>query len=248
MNLLEMQTEILTFLNSNWQNIIVALVIGTIFYILSNYAQRRYITSAERVKIKQAKASLLDILEARVINKQDIPLDKIFNLLEAIEREHSIFLSDVTPITILQDLELQFEKSHHLDPTQKEEYCKQIQNIIQEAETAEEVLILPRKYSEIFETLTEEITSKSTNKALENVELLKKKMSEREEYISVEEESIYIKLLKVFAFIILIYVAIKFLNFDLISVMWILGGIIVISIVAAIIAAFVFGMGSEIEK
>jgi len=248
MNLLEMQTEILTFLNSNWQNIIVALVIGTIFYILSNYAQRRYISSAERVKIKQAKASLLDILEARVINKQDIPLDKIENLLEAIEREHSVFLLDVTQITILQDLELQFEKSHHLDPTQKEEYCKQIQNIIQEAETTEEELITPRKFSGIFETLTEDITSKNTNEALENLELLKKRISDREEYISVDGENIYSKLIKIFTSIILIYAAIKSLNFDLMSIMWILGGIIVVIIVAAIIAAFVFGMGSEIEK
>ena len=112
-----MQTEILTFLNSNWQSIIVSLVVGSLFYFLTNYAQRRYVTSAERVKIKQAKTSLIDILEARIINKQDIPLDKIYNLLDAVEREHSIFLLDITPISILQDLELQFEKSHHLDPT-----------------------------------------------------------------------------------------------------------------------------------
>ena len=167
-----MQIEILTFLNSNWQSIIVSLVVGSLFYLLSNYAQRRYVTSAERVKIKQAKSSLIDILEARIINKQNIPLDKIYNLLDAVEREHSVFLLDVTPISILQDLELQFEKSHHLDPTQKEEYCRQIQNQIQEIETTDEESLLPKKYSEIFDTLTEEITSNNTNKALESLQLL----------------------------------------------------------------------------
>ena len=248
METLKMQTEILTFLNSNWHNIIVALLVSTIFYILPNYAHRKYITSVERVKIKQAKTIILDILEARVISKQDIPLDKIYNLLEAIEREHSVFLSDVTPETILQDLELQFEKSHHLDPNQKEEYCKRIQKIIQEDETAEEELIRPIKYSEIFETLTEEITSKNTDKALENLELLKKKMSERGGYISVEKESSYIKLSKVFVPIIIIYSVIQYLTFDLTYIMWILGGIVVVGIIASIIGAFVFGMGSEIEK
>ena len=243
-----MQIEILTFLNSNWQSIIVALVVGSLFYFLSNYAQRRYLTSAERVKIKQVKSSLIDILEARIINKQDIPLDKINNLLESLEREHSVFLSDVTPISILQDLELQFEKSHHLDPTQKEEYCNQIQNQIREIETTENELLLPRKYSEIFDTLTENITSNNTNDALENLELLKNKINEREKYVSVDGENVFASIFKISLTVVLIYAGIKLLNLDLISIMWILAGIIVLSILAAIIAAFVFGMGSTIEK
>lgn len=243
-----MQIEILTFLNSNWQSIIVALVVGSLFYFLSNYAQRRYLTSAERVKIKQVKSSLIDILEARIINKQDIPLDKINNLLESLEREHSVFLSDVTPISILQDLELQFEKSHHLDPNQKEEYCSQIQNQIREIETTENELLLPRKYSEIFDTLTENITSNETNDALENLELLKNKINERENYISVDGENIFTRIFNISLTIILIYAGIKLLNLDSISIMWILGGIIVLIILAAIIAAFVFGMDSTIEK
>ena len=242
-----MQTEVFTFLNSNWQNIIVALIVGLLFYFLSNYAQRRYITSVEKVKIKQAKGSLIDILESRIINKQDIPLNKIENLLEAVERGYSVFLSDITPISILQDLELQFEKSHHLDPTQKEEYCKQIQNKIQEIEMAEEELLIPRKFSNIFETLTEDITSKNTDKALENLELLKKKISHRDEYV-ITDNNFFSQIIKMIVFIILIYAGMKLLNLDLIDMIWISGGIIVISIVAAIIAAFVFGMGSAVKK
>ena len=243
-----MQIEISTFLNSNWQNIIIALVVSLIFYFLSNYTQRRYVTSVERVKIKQAKASLIDILEARIINKQDIPLDKIKNLLEAVEREYSVFSLDVTPISILQDLELQFEKSHHLDPTQKEEYCMQIQNKIQEFETTVAKLLIPIKFSETFENLTEDITSENTKKALENLELLKKGISEREEYTIVGGENVYSKLMRIIITVFLIYAVIKLVNLDSISIFWILGGIIIISILAGIIAAFIFGMSSAIEK
>lgn len=155
---------------------------------------------------------------------------------------------DITPISILQDLELQFEKSHHLDPTQKDEYCRQIQNQIREIETNEDESLLPKKYSELFDTLAKEITSKNTNEALENLQLLKKRISEREEYIDVDGENISARVIKIFMTVILIYTTIKLINLDLISIMWILGGIIVISILAAIIAAFVFGMGSTTEK
>ena len=243
-----MQIEISTFLNSNWQSVIVALIVGSLFHVLSTYAQRRYVTSAERVKIKQAKASLMDILEARIINKQDIPLDKIDHLLEAVERDHSVFLADVTSISLLQDLELQFEKSHHLDPTQKEEYCKQIQNKIREIETTEEESLIPKKYSEIFDTLVEEITSKNTNEALKSLELLKKRISEREEYISEDGNNIFRQLINIIITISLIYAVIKLLNLYSISIIWILGGIIVIIILAAIIGAFIFGMGDPSER
>ena len=131
--MVKMEIEIWDFLYQNWQNIIVALAIGFLFLFLSNYTLKRFIISAERERLKQAKDTVLSILESRIINKQDISLDKINNLLKAIDREHSVILSDlVSPSSLLQDLELQFEKSHHLDPIQKEEYCTQIQNQIQE--------------------------------------------------------------------------------------------------------------------
>ena len=149
-----MAIEFLTFLNQNWQNIIVALAIGLLFYFLSNYALKRYITSAERERLKQAKDTLLNILESQIINKQDISLDKINNLLKAIDRDHSVNLSDlVSPSSLLQDLEMQFEKSHHLDPTQKKEYCTQIQNQIQEIISMEDTLKVTKKYSEIIENI-----------------------------------------------------------------------------------------------
>ena len=243
-----MQIEILTFLNSNWQSIIVALVVGSLFYFLPNYAHRKYVISIKRVKIKQAKASLIDILEARIINKQDIPLDKIDNLLEAVEREHSVFLQNVTPTSILQDLELQFEKSHHLDPTNKDGYCKQIQNKIREIELAEEKSLIPKKYSEIFDTLVKEITSKNTNEALENLELLKKRISEREEYISADDYNPFSTFVKISVAVIISYATIELLNLYSISIIWIIGGIIVIIILAAIVGAFIFGMGPPTER
>lgn len=178
-----MQEEIFNFIYSNWQGIIIALAIGLLFFILSNYFLRKYIASAEKERLKQAKNALLDVLDSLIINKQDLYINKINNLLKAIDREHSVVLSEiVSPQSLLQDLELRFEKSHHLDHTQKEEYCNQIENQIKELRRTEETLTVPKRYSEVVESLTEEIKSKNTEKALENLELLKKKVKEREEY------------------------------------------------------------------
>ena len=158
------------------------MVLNYIFYILSTYALKKYITSAGKERVKRAKESLLTILESRIINKQEISLEKINSLLKAIEREHSVILSDlVSPLSLLQDLELEFEKSHHLDPNQKEEYCRLIQNQIQEIRVSEDALNIPSKYSEILENLEENIKSKNTDKSLELIKLLKFKLYEREE-------------------------------------------------------------------
>lgn len=65
-----MDFDILNFLYYNWQNILITLIGGAIFYVLSNYAIKKYIVSAEKERIKQAKNELLNILESRVINKR----------------------------------------------------------------------------------------------------------------------------------------------------------------------------------
>lgn len=174
--------DIVTFLYSNWQSIIVALGIGFLFFILSTYGIKKYVSSAERERLKQAKNSMLDILESRIINKQNISIGKINSLLTAIDRENSVDLTGrVSPSSLLEDLGLRFEKSHHLDPSQKEEYCKKIEeyiaNIIKEEE---KIITVPTKYTEIVDILTKNIKSNNSEKALESLELLKKKIKERE--------------------------------------------------------------------
>jgi hypothetical protein len=78
------------------------------------------------------KGILLDILESKVINKEEISLETIGNLTDAINREYDVNLSKTTvPKFILQDLNLVFEKSHHLNLSQKDIYCRKIQEDIE---------------------------------------------------------------------------------------------------------------------
>lgn len=168
---------ILTFLYSSLKDIIIALAM----LILSHYSLKKYMTSAEKERLKQAKKCLLDILERRIKNKQDISVDKINNFLESTERKHSVVLSDVVSLSsLLQDLQLRFENNPDLDPAKKDEYYE----LIQEIRQTEELLVVPKKYSETIDTLTEEIKSENTESALENLELLKRKITKREEHIN----------------------------------------------------------------
>lgn len=179
-----MLEELWSSMQSNLTDILVTLGGGFIFFILSIYGIKKYVTSAERERLKQAKNSLLDILESRIVNKQDISVYKINILLRAISRENSVDLSErSSPVALLQDLQLRFEKSRQLDPNQKEGYCNKIETHIREITTKKETEDIPKRYSEIVETLQEEIKSKNTGEALETLETLKKKIEEREEYV-----------------------------------------------------------------
>lgn len=243
--------EIWKFLEDNWQNIIITLAAVLISYFLTSYAQKKYLASAEKERLKQAKDSLLDLLEARIINKQDIHLDKINNLLIAIEREYSVYLSDiVSPLSLLEDLELIFEKSHHLDSIQKDEYCSQIQIQIQNIVATDGAPILPRGYSEIIEALENDFTSNNMENAFKNLKLLKRKINEREDYIYKRPKSTIVELSPfLFSLIVMISIISTSLGifdgslFSTISKVTMI--LAVVAVLMAIIGAFVFGMGND---
>lgn len=179
-----MLDETWQFVVINWQSIIITLGGGLLFFILSYYGLRRYVMSAERERLIQAKNSMLDIVESRIISKHRISKTEINRLLKAIDREHSVDLSAVvSPSSILEDLQLRFEKSHHLDSSQKEEYCKKLEEFSEEISKEEKTVTVPVRYSEIIDTLTEDIESNKSKEALDTLELLKKKMREREETV-----------------------------------------------------------------
>lgn len=170
------------FFNYNWQNILITLAGGALFFIISYYYTERVLDSAQKEKVKQAKITLLDILESKVINKQEISLETVLNLTDAINREYNVNLSKVTtPIHILQDLDLIFEKSHHLDISQKATYCDKIQAYIDGIKTKNEELRgkfeVSKDYMVLFEKLSNEIEINDSIGAKKTLNSLKTKTS-----------------------------------------------------------------------
>jgi hypothetical protein len=64
--------DVIGFVSSNWQTILIPFVFGALFTIISLYGTEKYIDSAKKERIKQAKSVLLDILESKVINNQEV--------------------------------------------------------------------------------------------------------------------------------------------------------------------------------
>lgn len=130
------------YVTTNWIGLLVTAAITAVITLLSVYltnrALRDYVTSAREERISQAKDELISMLENQIINRKGISTSKIDNLIEAVEREHSVNLSNtVSPITLLQDLELRIEQSSHLDVEQKEEYGEIIEDKIEEINASE---------------------------------------------------------------------------------------------------------------
>ncbi|HEY5122510.1 MAG TPA: hypothetical protein VIK14_02110 [Ignavibacteria bacterium] len=170
------------FFNYNWQNILITLAGGALFFIISYYYTEKVLDSAQKEKVKQAKITLLDILESKVINKQEISLETVLNLTDAINREYNVNLSKVTtPIYVLQDLDLIFEKSHHLDISQKAIYCDKIQAYIEGIKAKNEELRgkfeVSKDYMVLFEKLSNEIEINDSIGAKKTLNSLKTKIS-----------------------------------------------------------------------
>ena len=206
-------SQLIEYVTLNWQNISITIIVSTFFYFLSSISLKKIVISAEKERINQAKDSLLNILEARIINKQDVSLEKVNSLINAINRDHSLNLFQVvTPITLLQDLELIFEKSHHLDARQKDEYCTQIREQVKLIEKSIQnegkIIEIPMEYSKILEKLSIEIESKDLSNAHDTLEVLKKKLSSKKKEDEIDFYGLKRKSIEVIPVFVAIFTAI----------------------------------------
>ena len=144
------------FLSENWQTILISLIAGLIFFIASLYFLRYTEKSVEYERYKKAKETVIDILESSLINKQSILPERIKHLISASEREQSTELKD-PPKILLEDLELRFEKSKHLDTEQQTRYIDQIEEMISKIESESKISSVPLSYEEILTSLKENI-------------------------------------------------------------------------------------------
>jgi hypothetical protein len=189
------------YITTNWVGISITAVITVVITLLSVYltnrAFRDYVTSAREERISQAKDDLIGILENQIINRKEISTDKVHNLIEAVEREHSVNLSDqLTPVTLLQDLELRIEQSSHLDTEQKEKYGEKIEKIIANIEEkGQEIKELPPEiyHAPIIEDIEDALEADNVDGALDLIEKLKAKVEQEAVTDEVEFENPFLQ-------------------------------------------------------
>lgn len=136
---------IINFILSNLVAI-VTLILTIIGIIGTPYYLRNKVSSAQQERYKQAKDSLLNLLEDKVINDRGLPEERINNLRSAIERRYSVSISDrISTIELLQDLQLRIEESK-IDIEDKEEYSNKIQDVIEDYREERQIEDLPVEY------------------------------------------------------------------------------------------------------
>ena len=168
------------FISEYLPSIIVTVLVALIFFIAGQYLWRYKEKSAEYERYKKAKETVIDVLESSLINKQSISPERIKHLISAAEREQNVELID-SPKSLVEDLELRFEKSKHLDTEQQRHYIDQIEEMIAKIERESIISSVPLSHGEILISLKEDIEAEKKDEALKGVEKLSTKIKELSE-------------------------------------------------------------------
>lgn len=171
----------LSFFTNNWISLLVTLIISILIAYFFNYLSSKREESAEKERGIQAKSRILDILENKIINKQEITREKIERLIKSSSRKYSTnLLLNLTPESLLEDLELLFEESHHLDPNQKQEYSDKLNQLLINIVNTQSNLIYPNE--KIFDDIIESVNSGNNQRFLDNLMVLKEEMLKLEDF------------------------------------------------------------------
>jgi len=168
------------FISEYLPSILITVLAGLIFFIASLYFLRYKEKSAEYERYKKAKETVIDVLESSLINKQSISPERIKHLISAAEREQNVELID-SPKSLVEDLELRFEKSKHLDTEQQWHYIDQIEEMIAKIERESIISSVPLSHGEILISLKEDIEAEKKDDALKGLENLSTKIKELSE-------------------------------------------------------------------
>lgn len=164
------------YIIQNWESIIIAIFLASIFYLLSARGINKVITSRQEERLKIAKESIVDVLEHQIINNSDINTDKIIHLLNATSRERGVNLTnEYTSLDLLEDLELRFAKSKHLKNEQREEYIGKIEILLKKNE--DEISTIIPSYEKVLTDLEESIEKDNIESIKQNLNFLRTKLT-----------------------------------------------------------------------
>jgi hypothetical protein len=183
--MIEFWNAITDFITKNWDNILVSIVTGVVFFILGPLGLWFSNKKIRREKTIKAQDQLLDLVESMLVNKESINTSKLSSIFYAIGRRNNVNLEFETDLNnILEDLTLRFASSKHLSATQKDEYIDKIQLIITEIHKEEgsenistEPKTIPKTYKRIIEEIESKISENNIDSAKSSLEELKEKLS-----------------------------------------------------------------------
>ena len=224
----------INYLIQNWVSIIIAIVLSSIFYLLSSRGLKKAIVSRQEERLKTAKESIVDVLEYQIINNSEMNINKIIHLLNATSRERDVNLNqEYKPIDILEDLELRFAKSKHLKNEQRAEYTEKIEDLMQKKE--EPKIIIGPPNEKIITNLELAIENRDEISIKRNIDVLKSKLIIQNEEKNVPDRMIDIISSGATIIAFLFFVMIELINISSIQILYIIIPFLIIASIFYII-------------
>lgn len=168
--------EIIKFWDENFSNIMISLGVGFVFFVLGPIGVWFSGKRIRKERVRKAKEMLIDLIEGMLVTQEKITTDKLKQLFNAVEREVETTIdSDYDLERLFEDVSLRFQRSKHLDATQKDSYSNTLLSLSESLEKAQKsgARVIPRSYEVLIGELREAVESNnqvSANKAIAEIE------------------------------------------------------------------------------
>jgi len=158
----------------------ISLGVGFVFFVLGPagvwFSGRRI----RKERIRKAKEMLIDLIEGMIVTQEKITTAKLKQLFNAVEREVETTIdSEYDLERLFEDVSLRFQRSKHLDSSQKETYSATLLTLVESLEKSEESgkRIIPRSYKVLLEQLRESISNNDQENANTVIKEIEEKVS-----------------------------------------------------------------------
>lgn len=175
--------QLLVFWKSNADAIIVSLIVGLLFFILGPIGVWFSGRKIRRERIGKAKEMLVDLVEGMIVTQEDISAAKLKSMFNAVEREVDVDIGSLYDLErLFEDVMLRFQRSKHLDASQKDAYSRVLSDLaksLSESANTSKERLLPRPYERILADLKAAVDKSDTAAISTGLEELEEKLIRR---------------------------------------------------------------------
>lgn len=158
----------------------ISLGVGLVFFVLGPIGVWFSGLKIRRERIQKAKERLIDLIEGMRVSQEAITTAKLKQLFNSVEREVETSIGSEYDIErLFEDVSLRFQRSKHLDATQKDAYSKTLLDLVESIKQSQVAgaRVIPRRYESIFLDLRQSIESQDMQKSNKVLDELEEKVS-----------------------------------------------------------------------
>lgn len=125
---------LIAYVLENWASLGLTIIISSISGISLYRKFDEHVQSARDEKLESARKEIIDLLENRIINDQDIDSQDLGILINSVSRKHELASESLNSFSLLEDVHLRIEEASHLNAEEKKRYRNRIKTIMIELE------------------------------------------------------------------------------------------------------------------